>query len=304
LQQPKEIPKTTDVASELPSARGTLLPMYSISDRSTMSQPLSKYDQPIRIDQLLKPDVNITTTTTTTAISPDTSPGQRGTLLPKFDPGEKAASFEMPKPSRPPPSLPGGSHSANSILVPSKVDSKPIGNSPTTSPGMQRASTPVSLNGQKIGANFCSECGSKLDNNGACPLNCQRMKIRGTIAPKEDLCDSCGKPLSLEPFTNAGGKLWHKSCFVCAGCGRAFVDTFALKDGKPYHAECARPKCAKCGESCSGKTVLADSKKYHDFCFTCQNCGKSLAGLPYVSKDEEVWCRQCAIVNVTDDDTF
>ena len=52
-----------------------------------------------------------------------------------------------------------------------------------------------------------------------------------------DLCDSCKKPFSNEPVTNANGKMFHKQCFLCAACQKPFTDTFALKDNKPYHPD-------------------------------------------------------------------
>jgi hypothetical protein len=39
---------------------------------------------------------------------------------------------------------------------------------------------------------------------------------------------------------SAGGKQWHKNCFVCSGCGKPFADTFVLKDGKPYHMDVSK----------------------------------------------------------------
>lgn len=60
-------------------------------------------------------------------------------------------------------------------------------------------------------------------------------------------CDSCSRPVlilkSEGGFVENGGRVWHKKCFSCEGCGKKIGDN-------PMVDLLGKPSCADCFESC------------------------------------------------------
>ncbi len=50
------------------------------------------------------------------------------------------------------------------------------------------------------------------------------------------------------------------------------------------------PTCVSCEEMVIGKVLNVNSKPHHPECFTCCECNKSLVGIQFVEKDEQLYC--------------
>jgi len=125
-------------------------------------------------------------------------------------------------------------------------------------------------------------------------------------SPSEGECAFCGKAFSNEEVVNALQKLWHKQCFLCAQCGKGMTDSFAQKDGQPYHLDCIKlvlPKCERCKDLLKGKVFNVEGRRYHEHCFVCESCGKSLTSLPYLTKGGLNYCKDCSSKDSTTSNT-
>ncbi|MCK5893616.1 MAG: protein DA1 [Endozoicomonadaceae bacterium] len=96
------------------------------------------------------------------------------------------------------------------------------------------------------------------------------------------LCHGCRKPLSGD-VVQAMGKQWHRSCFVCAGCGFSLADTqFTVFKGQPWHIGCLC--CPGCQKPVQNQYIEQEGKPWHVACFhqyftpKCSVCGKAFQG--------------------------
>jgi hypothetical protein len=53
--------------------------------------------------------------------------------------------------------------------------------------------------------------------------------------------------------------------------------------------------CTACGEPVVGSALNSKGKFFHSGCYKCQECSKSLIGIPFAEKKGEVYCRDCAL---------
>lgn len=116
------------------------------------------------------------------------------------------------------------------------------------------------------------------------------------FAPK---CAQCTKPIQGE-CTNALGKQWHATCFVCKTCQKPFTGTFFEHEGfafceKHYYEEKGLI-CPECDRPIIGKCVRARDKRYHPQHFVCSHCKHKLTGNAYYLHDNKLFCKSCSII--------
>jgi paxillin len=134
-------------------------------------------------------------------------------------------------------------------------------------------------------------------------------------------CAKCNKAFTAtDKKTNALGKKWHQSCFVCAHCNLGLSPDFLHHESKPYCDKCfsahikpqiklavskggvsaitgsssfssASDLCGGCGKDLSGvtKKVGALGKKWHQECFACCECHQVLQS-NFISKEGKPYC--------------
>ncbi|VDP49255.1 unnamed protein product, partial [Soboliphyme baturini] len=112
-------------------------------------------------------------------------------------------------------------------------------------------------------------------------------------------CDACGE------IFRAGmkkmeykGKQWHDKCFCCALCKTPIgTKSFIPKNDEVYCGTCYEEKfatrCTKCKKVISSGGVTYKNEPWHRECFCCTNCGTSLAGQRFTSKDDKPYCADC-----------
>ncbi|ORY89913.1 hypothetical protein BCR43DRAFT_464653 [Syncephalastrum racemosum] len=158
-----------------------------------------------------------------------------------------------------------------------------------------------------VGHFFCRGCSKPFDETSAFMVHdghpyCEK----DYMAKFGHACMGCGEIISGE-FLNALGGDWHKSCFVCADCGKAFTSTtFFVRNDKPYcehhykhPLKAAGVKiCHGCDEAIDGKAVSAFGKDYHSQHFQCARCSKLLSarvpGMWQEGTPGELICKMCA----------
>ncbi|KAK9459804.1 uncharacterized protein V1516DRAFT_451922 [Lipomyces oligophaga] len=131
------------------------------------------------------------------------------------------------------------------------------------------------------------------------------------------LCAACQKPLE-PPTMRALDRNYHKSCFVCADCGKSVVDRFFPLSLDPSPSSTTttpnsskstssannivplcehdyfRRKsllCHVCGNALRGDFVVAIGRRYHLEHFSCSLCGRVFqADDNYYERDGAVYC--------------
>eukprot|EP01113_Clastostelium_recurvatum_P038713 TRINITY_DN581_c1_g1_i3.p1 TRINITY_DN581_c1_g1~~TRINITY_DN581_c1_g1_i3.p1 ORF type:complete len:745 (+),score=153.70 TRINITY_DN581_c1_g1_i3:71-2305(+) len=103
------------------------------------------------------------------------------------------------------------------------------------------------------------------------------------------MCPGCHEGvLPGLPRTIALGHVWHRECFVCAGCRRSFPDShFFIQDEKPFCDSCDKDKAAEVAPICGGcHTPITDyeitealGRSWHIDCFICAHCKVQIAGM-------------------------
>lgn len=76
--------------------------------------------------------------------------------------------------------------------------------------------------------------------------------------------------------------------------GSFAISTMASK-GTHVHLYCIskRARCGRCAEIIRGKCITAMDIKWHPDHFTCENCGKPLAGTTFVKRNGKPYCKPC-----------
>ncbi|KAK9246563.1 hypothetical protein V1506DRAFT_535057 [Lipomyces tetrasporus] len=136
-----------------------------------------------------------------------------------------------------------------------------------------------------------------------CPSDAQTLTERKNNNTS-NLCACCNRELE-SPTIRAMEASFHKSCFVCADCGKPVVDKFfpmPLSEGTPKSGptlplcehDFFRRKsllCHVCGGALRGDYVMAVGHKYHLEHFTCSICPRVFqADDNYYERDGAVYC--------------
>eukprot|EP01099_Mayorella_cantabrigiensis_P002025 TRINITY_DN1882_c0_g1_i1.p1 TRINITY_DN1882_c0_g1~~TRINITY_DN1882_c0_g1_i1.p1 ORF type:complete len:549 (-),score=84.03 TRINITY_DN1882_c0_g1_i1:111-1757(-) len=142
-----------------------------------------------------------------------------------------------------------------------------------------------------------------------------------------ELCPKCSKRVYHAERVQAGGMVWHNTCFKCETCGKKLsLGQESLKDDKVYckqdylklyssvgsnvleHTAEKVPvarsgptiatggvSCPKCGKSVyHNERVVAEGSEYHQGCFKCENCSKTLRSGEYDSHEShQYFCHAC-----------
>ncbi|KAI8149588.1 hypothetical protein BJV82DRAFT_588537 [Fennellomyces sp. T-0311] len=157
-----------------------------------------------------------------------------------------------------------------------------------------------------VGHFFCRGCSKPFDESSEFMVHdghpyCEK----DYLAKFAHKCMGCGEVLKGE-FLGALGGDWHKECFVCADCGKAFASaTFYVRDNKPYCEEHYKhPRgtnlkiCGHCGDVIDGRSASAFGQDYHTHHFQCARCSKVLSvrvpGLWQEGAPGELICKTCA----------
>ncbi|KAI9281093.1 hypothetical protein BY458DRAFT_499563 [Sporodiniella umbellata] len=163
---------------------------------------------------------------------------------------------------------------------------------------------------------FCRECGKPFDEHA------HFLEHEGHAYCEKDYqyrfgkrCMGCEETITGEFLLALGGE-WHKACFVCADCGKAFRSTFLTFEGKPYcdqHYPSLPVKkkyvpslpsppqdtshCHRCQEPILGRSSSAFGKNYHPLHFQCSQCLKIMSpritGLFQETDLGEIICKGC-----------
>ncbi|KAL0092974.1 hypothetical protein J3Q64DRAFT_1633600 [Phycomyces blakesleeanus] len=158
---------------------------------------------------------------------------------------------------------------------------------------------------------FCRQCGKTFDESSAFMVYDGHPYCEKDYLEKfGHKCMGCGEYITGE-FIGALGGDWHKECFVCAECGKAFTSaTFFVRNNRPYcdqhqrttatptknappvavrpqpnvpvapfiaNATSENKKCHKCGEKVEGRCANAYGHDYHPAHFQCSRCDKPLS---------------------------
>ncbi|KAI7868628.1 hypothetical protein BDF14DRAFT_1792340 [Spinellus fusiger] len=89
---------------------------------------------------------------------------------------------------------------------------------------------------------FCRQCGKPFDESSAFMVHENHPYCEKDYLEKfGHKCKGCGEYITGELVGALGGD-WHKECFVCAECGKAFTSaTFFVRNNKPYCDQHYRP---------------------------------------------------------------
>lgn len=85
-------------------------------------------------------------------------------------------------------------------------------------------------------------------------------------------------------ISSGPGADWRKN----APKGRATPVARFTPDGR--EVKFTGPDCVACGEMVIGKVLNVNAKPHHPECFTCCECNKSLVGVQFVEKEEQLYC--------------
>ncbi|KAI8384987.1 uncharacterized protein BYT42DRAFT_564301 [Radiomyces spectabilis] len=157
-----------------------------------------------------------------------------------------------------------------------------------------------------VGHFFCRECGKPFDESSAYMVHEGHPYCEKDYLNKYGhKCMGCGEYIMGE-FLGALDGDWHKECFVCASCGKAFTSaTFYVRNNKPFCEEHfqqvskseAVKTCHGCGELIDGREVTAFGKHYHLNHFQCALCSKLLSpkisAMWKQSSSGELICNMC-----------
>ncbi|XP_035215261.1 four and a half LIM domains protein 2-like [Stegodyphus dumicola] len=112
-------------------------------------------------------------------------------------------------------------------------------------------------------------------------------------------CDGCNEVFKAgTKKMEYKGHQWHEKCFTCSVC-RSPIGTrsFIPRDNDIYCTTCYEQKfatrCIKCNQIITAGGVTYRNEPWHRECFSCTNCGSSLAGQRFTSRDEKPYCADC-----------
>ncbi|KAI9010445.1 hypothetical protein CLU79DRAFT_773109 [Phycomyces nitens] len=177
---------------------------------------------------------------------------------------------------------------------------------------------------------FCRQCGKTFDESSAFMVHDGHPYCEKDYLEKfGHKCMGCGEYITGE-FIGALGGDWHKECFVCADCGKAFTSaTFFVRNNRPYCEQhqrtpiatknipptLVRPpsspvapfivnptsdtkQCHRCKEKVEGRCASAYGHDYHPAHFQCSRCDKPLSmrvpGMWQEGSPGELICKTCA----------
>ncbi|KAF8790258.1 Four and a half LIM domains protein 2 like protein [Argiope bruennichi] len=112
-------------------------------------------------------------------------------------------------------------------------------------------------------------------------------------------CDGCNEVFRAgTKKMEYKGHQWHEKCFTCSVCKTPIgTRSFIPRDNDIYCTTCYEQKyatrCIKCNQIITAGGVTYRNEPWHRECFSCTNCGTSLAGQRFTSRDEKPYCADC-----------
>ncbi|KAI3652424.1 hypothetical protein MP228_002749 [Amoeboaphelidium protococcarum] len=111
-------------------------------------------------------------------------------------------------------------------------------------------------------------------------------------------CFNCNENIDSQSVSALESK-FHQECFICFECLRPFPEgSFIQAEDKHLYCEqdyytIFGDRCARCGELIMERMIDALDLKWHADHFTCDHCGKVLAGSSYMKKGDRPFCKEC-----------
>ncbi|KAJ2555657.1 hypothetical protein EV175_002217 [Coemansia sp. RSA 1933] len=110
-------------------------------------------------------------------------------------------------------------------------------------------------------------------------------------------CQGCGnqcEPQSSKETVSALDGWWHRGCFNCQECHKAFPDkSFYVFENRPYcrydYHKLNKSLCVACHEPIEGPCAQVFEGRFHPACFACYQCGEPLRDV-YYSLDGSFLC--------------
>ncbi|KAI7857315.1 hypothetical protein BDC45DRAFT_436010 [Circinella umbellata] len=156
-----------------------------------------------------------------------------------------------------------------------------------------------------VGHFFCRGCSKPFDETSSFMVHDGHPYCEKDYQAKfGNKCMGCGEYITSE-FVGALGGDWHKECFVCADCGKAFESaSFYERNNKPFcEVHYKNPRngnvkvCQHCGDMIDGRYSSAFGKDYHPHHFQCARCNKILSarvpGMWQEGNPGELICKMC-----------
>lgn len=112
-------------------------------------------------------------------------------------------------------------------------------------------------------------------------------------------CDGCGEIFKAgTKKMEYKGKQWHETCFCCFKCKVSIgTKSFIPRENDIFCTGCYEEKyatrCVKCSEMITAGGVTYKNEPWHKECFNCNNCGVSLAGQRFTTREDKPYCATC-----------
>ncbi|XP_077983334.1 prickle planar cell polarity protein 3-like isoform X3 [Glandiceps talaboti] len=117
-----------------------------------------------------------------------------------------------------------------------------------------------------------------------------------TMKPR---CAACDEIIFADECTEAESRSWHMKHFSCFECDEQLGGKrYIMREGRPYCCRCFESMfaqyCDGCGEpiGVDQGQMTHEGQHWHatDKCFSCNTCGKSLLGKPFLPKHGLIYC--------------
>jgi formylmethanofuran dehydrogenase subunit E len=131
------------------------------------------------------------------------------------------------------------------------------------------------------------------DNELFC-VNCYEEKF----AERCDKCHNVFKP-GTRKYEHRG-QHYHEECFLCSECQQPIgKENFITREQQPVCMPCYDAKfaqrCSQCKEVIRQGGVTYKNGTWHKECFICTKCTKQLAGLKFITKENQPFCMDCYV---------
>eukprot|EP00929_Paragymnodinium_shiwhaense_P031039 TRINITY_DN17478_c0_g1_i1.p1 TRINITY_DN17478_c0_g1~~TRINITY_DN17478_c0_g1_i1.p1 ORF type:complete len:700 (-),score=131.53 TRINITY_DN17478_c0_g1_i1:449-2521(-) len=108
------------------------------------------------------------------------------------------------------------------------------------------------------------------------------------------VCAGCKQKITGHYITVKGAAL-HADCFRCVTCRNVIEGKyFQPEDGPGFICEGCQPRCSRCAQGLGGRPTLSvEGERIHADCFTCCDCGKTMADGHYKVEARRYRCAVC-----------
>ncbi|KAJ1723849.1 hypothetical protein LPJ53_001860 [Coemansia erecta] len=131
-----------------------------------------------------------------------------------------------------------------------------------------------------------------------CVRDFKQLQLQQQPQQGSTSCASCGLACeaSKEVSVHALDAWWHRACFNCQECHRAFPDkSFYVFEQRPYcrydYHKLNNSLCGACAHPIEGPCAQVYEGRFHPECFACSHCAVPLRDV-YYSLDGRFLCEQ------------